>query len=224
MAAFSFVNGNNKDCNSKEQILAKVRSAILEKDEKHFTNINLQDDTWAAYKEEDGIEFTFINRFKDNGGIFMYFESLDHFKEALAQFVTDNEWTPLLTTSPIINELFADTDIEFSNNYKEIRKKNVSLIDCECLIAQTGSIVVSDASAGSREAYAFTDILLILARPSQLVSKIKDAFKTMKDKYNNELPKGMSIINGPSQSTDIDNTLVVGALGCKQLALFLVED
>ena len=67
----NFPFGYNKDCTTKEQILAKVREAILEKDEKHFSDINLQDDTWIPFKEEDGKEFTFIERFKENGGIFM---------------------------------------------------------------------------------------------------------------------------------------------------------
>ena len=48
----NFPFGYNKDCTNKEQILAKVRSAILEKDEKHFSDINLQDDTWVPFKEE----------------------------------------------------------------------------------------------------------------------------------------------------------------------------
>ncbi len=220
----NFPFGHNKDCTTKEQILAKVRSAILEKDEKHFSDINLQDDTWIPFKEEDGKEFTFIERFKENGGIFMYFEEISHFKEAMQQFIVENGWNPLLTTSPMIKEIFADTDIVFQDDYNNMeRKKNVSIIDCECLIAQTGSVMVSEATAGSRAAYSFADTLLILARPSQFVAKMKDAFALMKEKYGDNQPAGMTIISGASRSTDIDNTLVIGAFGCKQIALFLVE-
>ncbi len=216
--------GYNKDCTNKEQILSKVREAILEKDESHFTTINLQDDTWIPFKEEDGNEFTFIERFKENGGIFMYFEEMDHFKEAMKQFIVENDWKPLLTTSPLIKEIFADTDIEFQDDYNNLeRKKNVSLIDCECMIAQTGSILVSEATAGSRASYSFADTLLIVARPSQFVAKMKDAFWLMKEKYGDDQPVEMSIISGPSRSSDIDNIPVVGVYGCKQLALFLVE-
>lgn len=218
------VFGYNKDCTNKEQILAKVRSAILEKDENHFIDINLLDDTWIPVKEEDGNEFTFIERFKNNGGIFMYFEEMSHFKEAMKQFVVENNWNELLTTSPVIKDIFADTDIAFYDDYNNLnRKKNVSIIDCECLIAQTGSILVSDAVAGSRLAYSSADTLLILARPTQFVNKIKDALLLVKDKYGDGLPSGMTIISGASRSADIDNALVTGVFGCKQLALFLVE-
>jgi L-lactate dehydrogenase complex protein LldG len=220
----NFPFGYNKDCTNKEQILAKVRSAILEKDENHFSDINLQDDTWVPFKEDDGNEFTFIERFKGNGGIFMYFEEVEHFKEAMQQFVVENNWNPLLTTSPLIKEIFADTDITFYDDYNNLeRKKNVSIIDCECLIAQTGSILVSEATAGSRAAYSCADTLLILARPSQFVAKMKDAFAFMRAKYGDNQPSGMTIISGASRSTDIGNTIVMGAFGCKQIALFLVE-
>ena len=220
----NFPFGYNKDCTNKEQILAKVRSAILEKDENHFSDINLQDDTWVPFKEDDGNEFTFIERFKGNGGIFMYFEEVEHFKEAMQQFVVENNWNPLLTTSPLIKEIFADTDITFYDDYNNLeRKKNVSIIDCECLIAQTGSILVSEATAGSRAAYSCADTLLVLARPSQFVAKMKDAFAFMRAKYGDNQPSGMTIISGASRSTDIGNTIVMGAFGCKQIALFLVE-
>lgn len=219
------VFGYNKDCTSKEQILAKVRNAILEKDEKHFSTINLQDDTWLPFKEEDGNEFTFIERFKENGGIFMYFEEMEHFKEAMKQFVVENNWSPLLTTSPYIKEIFADSDIEFSDDYKDLERKNkVSIIDCECMIAQTGSILVSDSSAGTRAAYAFADTLIVVGHPSQIVAKMKDAFWLMKEKYCDDQPASMTIISRSTRSTDIENTLVVGAYGFKQIALFLIEE
>ena len=203
--------GNNRDCTNKEQILAKVRSAILEKDENHFSDINLQDDTWIPFKEEDGNEFTFIERFKENGGIFMYFESMENFKEALQQFVIENNWLPLLTTSHEIEEILSDSGIALSDDYRDSeRRKNVSLI-------------TSDACAGSVAAYSFADTLLILARPSQFVSKLKDIFPLLRERYKESTPKNISIISGPSQSTAIENKLTIGAIGCKQIALFLVE-
>ena len=136
-----------------------------------------------------------------------------------------NKWAPLLTTSPYIKEIFADSEIEFSDDYKDMERKNkVSIIDCECMIAQTGSIMVSDATAGSRAAYAFADTLIVVAHPSQIVAKMKDAFWLMKEKYCDNQPAIMTIISRSTRSTDIENTLVIGAYVFKQIALFLVEE
>ncbi|MBO5854601.1 MAG: LUD domain-containing protein, partial [Bacteroidales bacterium] len=65
---------------------------------------------------------------------------------------------------------------------------------------------------------------LIVGHPSQIVAKMKDAFWLMKEKYCDDQPAGVTIISGASRSTDIDNQLVIGAFGCKQVALFLVEE
>ena len=222
MKIFSF--GNLSERTNKEQILAKVREAVMTKDENLFKDVNMQVDTWTPFKEEDGADFTFVERFKDNGGIFVYFENKNDFIEAMKQYIVDNQWEPLCSTSHKINELFKDSGIELSHDYATKRKKIVSIIDCEYLIAHTGSVVVTDACAGSRAAYSNADTLLIYASPSQIVASMKDAIKLLKEKYKRKRPSETVILSGPSKSIEIDNQLVVGAQGIKQIALFLVEE
>ena len=89
MKIFSF--GNLSERTNKEQILAKVREAVISKDENLFKDVNMQVDTWTPFKEEDGADFTFVERFKDNGGIFIYFESQHDFVDAMKQYVVDNQ-------------------------------------------------------------------------------------------------------------------------------------
>ena len=222
MKLFSF--GSIGESTNKEQILAKVREAVMAKDENKFSDVNMQADTWTPFKEEDGADFTFVERFKDNGGIFIYFESKENFIEAMKQYVVENQWEPLCSTSKKIEEVFKDSGIELSHDYKTKRKKTVSITDCECLIAHTGSIMVTDTCAGSRAAYSNADMLLVYASPSQIVASMKDAIHLVKEKYGSNKPSETVIISGPSRSTEIDNQLVIGAQGIKQIALFLVEE
>lgn len=222
MKVFSF--GNLSERTNKEQILAKVREAVMAKDEKLFSDVNMQVDTWTPFKEEDGADFTFVERFKDNGGIFVYFESNNDFIEAMKQFIVENQWEPLCSTSMKMESVFKDSGIELCNDYATNRKKTVSIVDCECLIAQTGSVVVTDTCAGSRAAYSNADVLLIYASPSQIVASMKDAIKLLKEKYPKHKPSETVIISGPSKSIEIDNQLVIGAQGIRQIALFLVEE
>lgn len=216
--------GGFGESTNKEQILARVRSAVIAKDENFFTDVNMQADTWQPFKEEDGADFTFVERFKENGGIFIYFESKSDFIEAIRQYIIDNQWNILHSTSQKIETLFNDSGIELSHDYDTKEKRTVSITDCECLIAQTGSIVVTDKCAGSAAAYSLPDILLIYATPSQIVASMKDAIQLLKEKYDSDKPSQTVIINGASRSNEIDNQLVIGAQGIKQLALFLVED
>ena len=222
MKLFSF--GSIGESTNKEQILAKVREAVMAKDENKFTDVNMQADTWTPFKEEDGADFTFVERFKENGGIFVYFESKDVFIEAMKQYVVENQWEPLCSTSPKIEEIFKDSGIELSKDFLSNRKKVVSITDCESLIAHTGSVVITDSCAGSRAAYSYADTLLIYASPNQIVAGMKDAIKVLKEKYDSDKPSETVIISGPSRSIEIDNQLVIGAQGIKQIALFLVEE
>ncbi|MBQ6083700.1 MAG: LUD domain-containing protein [Bacteroidales bacterium] len=222
MKIFSF--GNLSERTNKEQILAKVREAVMAKDENIFSDVNMQADTWTPFKEEDGADFTFVERFKDNGGIFIYFESQQDFIEAMKQFVVENQWEPLCSTSMKMENIFKDSGIELCRDYTTKRKKTVSITDCECLVAHTGSVVVTDKCAGSRVAYSNADVLLVYASPNQIVASMKDAIKLLKDKYQNHRPTETVFINGASKSTEIDNQLVIGAQGIKQIALFLVEE
>lgn len=222
MKRFSF--GNLSERTNKEQILAKVREAVMTKDENLFKDVNMQVDTWTPFKEEDGADFTFVERFKGNGGIFVYFESNDDFIEAMKQYVVENQWEPLYSTSAKIEEIFKGSGITLNHDYKGKRKKTVSITDCECLIAQTGSVVVTDICAGSRAAFSDADTLLIYASPSQIVANMKEVLHLLKEKYENNKPSETVIITGPSRSTEIDNQLVIGAQGIKQIALFLVEE
>ena len=222
MKIFSF--GNLSERTNKEQILAKVREAVMTKDENLFKDVNMQVDTWTPFKEEDGADFTFVERFKENGGIFVYFESKENFLDAMKQYVVENQWEPLCSTSKKMHEIFKDSGIALSRDYATKRKKTVSITDCECLIAHTGSVVVTDKCAGSRAAYSNADVLLVFASPSQIVASMKDAIHLVKEKYGSDRPSETVIISGASKSTEIDNQLVIGAQGIKQIALFLVED
>ena len=222
MKIFSF--GNLSERTNKEQILAKVREAVMTKDENLFKDVNMQVDTWTPFKEEDGADFTFVERFKENGGIFVYFESKENFLDAMKQYVVENQWEPLCSTSKKMHEIFKDSDIVLSRDYTTKRKKTVSITDCECLIAHTGSVVVTDKCAGSRAAYSNADVLLVFASPSQIVASMKDAIHLVQEKYGSDRPSETVIISGASKSTEIDNQLVFGAQGIKQIALFLVEE
>ena len=73
-------------------------------------------------------------------------------------------------------------------------------------------------------AYSNADVLLVYATPKQIMASMKDAMKLIKEKNGSSKPTETVIISGPSRSTEIDNQLVIGAQGIRQIALFLVEE
>ena len=217
--------GENTDTTFKEQMLARVRNALIERQEALFKDIDQRTETWVPIKEEDGTAITFVQNFKEYGGIFIYLESEAEFAECIKQLAPENGWEPLWCTSPEMQSLLDKYGIPYTENKeREPKQKLVSLTGCECLVAQTGSIVLSDSLTQTREAYALPDTLLVFATTEQIVPGMRAAFQTVRRKYSKNKPSQMTIITGPSRSTDIEQTLVIGASGIRQVAVFLVDE
>lgn len=218
------IKAENEDITYKEQILAKVRNALIEKQEALFKDIDKRTETWVPIKEEDGTAITFVQNFKEHGGIFIYLESENEFADCLKQLAPENGWEPLWCTSPAMQQMLSRYDIPFTTSpERQPNQKLVSLTDCECLVAQTGSIVLSDTLTQSRQAYSISDVLLVFATTEQIVNGLKDVFVMLKKKYPVGKPSQITVVTGPSRTTDIEQTVIIGANGVRQVAVFLVD-
>ncbi len=215
---------DNEDVSFKEQILAKVRNALIEKPEAMFMDIDQRSETWVPISEDDGTAITFAQNFKDLGGIFIYLESKNEFAECLRQLAPENGWEPVWCTSPAMQALLKRYGIDYTEaSEREPKQKLVSLTDCECLVAQTGSVLLSDDLSGSRQSYALPDVLLVFATTDQIVGGVKEAFRYVRNHHGNKMPSQLTFVTGPSRTTDIEQTLVIGANGLRQVAVFLVD-
>lgn len=215
---------DNEDVSFKEQILAKVRNALIEKPEAMFMDVDQRSETWVPISEDDGTAITFAQNFKDLGGIFIYLESKNEFAECLRQLAPENGWEPVWCTSPAMQALLKRYGIDYTEaSEREPKQKLVSLTDCECLVAQTGSVLLSDDLSGSRLSYALPDVLLVFATTDQIVGGVKEAFRYVRNHHGNRMPSQLTFITGPSRTTDIEQTLVIGANGIRQVAVFLVD-
>ena len=217
--------GSDKGTTNKEQILAMVRNAIIEKPEAIFQDIDLRSDTWQPIKEEDGNAITFVQKFKDMGGIFIYLESEAEFGDCVKQLAPQNGWEPLWCTSPKMQLLLEQYGISYSTDpIVEEKRKIVCITDCEYLVAQTGSIIVTDHNTHSRKAYTYSDVLLVLARTDQIVGGVKEALQNLKSRFSTQEASQAVIITGQTRSYDIEQELIQCVFGPRQIAVFLIDE
>lgn len=104
----------------------------------------------------------------------------------------------------------------------EMEQCDAGVTECDALIAQTGSVLVTSRSAGGRALSVLPPHHVVIARRSQLVADLPAAFALLKAKYAPEFPSMMSFITGPSRTGDIERILVLGAHGPKKLTIFCV--
>ena len=96
---------------------------------------------------------------------------------------------------------------------------DVGISECDALIAQTGSVLVTNRSAGGRALSVLLPHHVVLARREQLVADLPAAFELLQKKYAANYPSMISFITGPSRTGDIERILVLGAHGPKKLTI-----
>lgn len=105
-----------------------------------------------------------------------------------------------------------------------VREADLGVTVCECLVAQTGSVIVACRSADERALSSLPPVHLVVARRSQIVLDLDGALGVLRQRYGDGFPSTVSVISGPSRTADIEKVLVLGAHGPKRLALHFIHE
>lgn len=104
----------------------------------------------------------------------------------------------------------------------EMERCDVGITECEALVAQTGSVLVTAKSSGGRALSVLPPHHVVVARREQMLPDLTAALSLLREKYGDDFPSMMSFITGPSRTGDIERILVLGAHGPKRLTVFCV--
>ena len=110
----------------------------------------------------------------------------------------------------LIDAGYATTDLETCD---------AAITGCDALIAQTGSVLVSPASAGGRALSVLPPHHIVIAKRNQVVPDLASALQVVRKLYAPNWPSFLSFITGPSRTGDIERILVLGAHGPKKLTI-----
>jgi L-lactate dehydrogenase complex protein LldG len=105
---------------------------------------------------------------------------------------------------------------------RDLESCDAGITECDALIAQTGSVLITSSSAGGRALSVLPPHHVVLARRDQLIPDLPSAFALLKEKYQSNYPSFISLITGPSRTGDIERILVLGAHGPKKLTIFFL--
>jgi L-lactate dehydrogenase complex protein LldG len=105
---------------------------------------------------------------------------------------------------------------------EELARCDVGVTECDALVAQTGSVLVTSRSSGGRALSCLPPHHVVIARRDQMVPDLPAAITLLKEKYRGAFPSMISFITGPSRTGDIERILVLGAHGPKRLTILCV--
>jgi L-lactate dehydrogenase complex protein LldG len=106
----------------------------------------------------------------------------------------------------------------------DLESCDAGISECDALIAQTGSVLVTSRSAGGRALSVLPPHHVVLARVEQVLPDLPESFALLKRKYAPDYPSFISLITGPSRTGDIERILVLGAHGPKKLTILIIDE
>lgn len=208
---------------SKEKILKKVRQALMFKSKARYSNIDLESNIYTQPPANEPILETFARNFTELKGQFVYCDNKFDFIDKLLTLQERKKIKGLVCWEDPLQTQLKDSGIAFHRQKDGLEKMQASLTSCEALIARTGTVLISSAK-NSRTLTIYPPVHIVVAYTSQVVMEIKDSFQMLRNRYGRNMPSMLSYISGPSRTSDIERTLVIGAHGPKELFVFLIDD
>jgi L-lactate dehydrogenase complex protein LldG len=208
---------------SKEKILKKVRAASIFKSKSKYTNIDLESNVYKQPDTDESIFETFAKEFTNISGQFIICDNKFDFIDKFLTLIERKKLKNLFCWESNLQDQLKDSGIAFFDKKENTDKMQVAITSCEALIARTGSVMVTSGK-NSRILTIYPPVHIVVAYTSQVVMEIKDGLQVLRNKYGKNLPSMISFISGPSRTSDIEKTLVIGAHGPKEVFVFLIDD
>ena len=194
---------------SRENILKKIRTnkpafqLLPEIDLKKFrTNLDLEEE--------------FVKSVGSVGGKIIKVENKEEIKRGIKSLFPD---------AKEIISLVDDVDIGTINlgtisSAKELEKLELAIIKGEFGVAENGAVWLSDKNFTHRSLPFITLHLIIVLESENIVENMHEAFLRLSD-FND----GYGVfISGPSNTADIEQSLVIGAQAALSLNIFLIKN
>ena len=169
-------------------------------------------------KVKVAIEERFIVNFIDNGGKFLYSENYNELNENLSLILKENNW---------IKEDLLIINNKIKSNYKlpnsiKVNQENPKcfVTDCENLIANDGSVLISSNQIEEKNLSGFPNNLIILSDTKKFKNNIGEGLAEIKSK-SKKIPSNITTIKNFHSSQE-KGFLSYGT-NAKNLYLILLE-
>jgi L-lactate dehydrogenase complex protein LldG len=161
---------------------------------------------------------------------FLVVSSQNEAIDSLRKIAVNQNWRSIAShagslVKPIVERLQLST-LFTDRGYAipDLEKVDAGITECDALIAQTGSVLLTARSAGGRALSVLPPHHAVVAKLDQLLPDLPSAYELIGKKYLGNPPSFMTMITGPSRTGDIERTIVLGAHGPKQLTVILIRE
>ena len=140
-------------------------------------------------EKREPIEISFVKKFTSNGGKFIYCENEEELKINFQNILIENK----ISTSELFSNEKSITDYFKISN--EVINPRALVINCEFLISDQGSIMVSNNQILNKKLNQLPEILIVIAKTSDFKDDVSDAMSAIKNKYSKSIPSNITNIH-----------------------------
>lgn len=162
----------------------------------------------------------FMQNFRQNGGKFIYCETLDEVQENFDNILAENDWyeKEVYCTDKVLTSKFKGYNLKFCTNLNA----SFFLSQCESLVADSGGILVSSNQIHETKLKELPYNVVILAKTSQLVDTLSEGLQIIKSRNKKTIPTNITTIKNFESRQENDFMSYGGST--KNLYLLLLED
>jgi L-lactate dehydrogenase complex protein LldG len=208
-----------KTTSAKNNILKRIKQALKTSVPVPFEEVASKQEFFL--KHDDDLEVEFAENFSAVQGRFSFCSNSQELATQLQTLFAARQWNKIFLNEAGLATILEEHSLQIKAD-TGLADCDAAITSCECLIARTGSIVLSSAQSG-RTVSVYTPVHICVAYTNQLVFDIKDGLDLLKRKYPSALPSSITFASGPSRTADIEKTLVTGVHGPKEVFCFLVQ-
>ncbi len=189
--------------------LGKFFSSKKKEESRHFRS---KVDSEAT----EHLDEIFAEHFTQSGGFFNYVADEKEALQILKILCETLQPELVYCLSPKLQNLLKQLQIQSTENCND--PSDMALIDCECLVAFDGSIMVSYDSIGQCKVPKLPSNIVIFASPSQIVANKSKGLESIRRKKSSHVPSNITSLNGKKSQDFLKPEYI------KELYLLLIEE
>ncbi|MDO6564148.1 lactate utilization protein [Amphritea sp. 1_MG-2023] len=160
-------------------------------------------------------------------------DNIEQLPQACCDWLTQHQCKQLISAStPVLRDLDWEplTQQQINRTERVAQAGDIaSLTTSFAGIAETGTLMLHSNAHSPTTLNFLPDNHLVVLHRSAIVGSYEEAWKKLRqqcfgDNPDQQLPRTVNMITGPSRSADIEQTLQMGAHGPKALIIFLIND
>jgi len=180
-----------------------------------------EQETSEEHVEGSSVDELFVKKFIHKGGKFLYCSDLDELEKNLIQVLQENQWNNVISFDKELKELL--TKINSAKTTKIIPNLPF-LTNCECLIANDGSILFSSKQLKDKKLKDLPLNFIVYAKTSQIAKDSRDGISGIRNRSEKNAPTIISSIKDFIINKTETDFMSYGHTNSKTLYLLLLED